>query len=202
MLGGYFSTGGDPAVHAAVERVAAGLQVTRRVELPAVEEARAAAFLITASEGGHLHLERLRARATDFDPGVVARLMAGAMVPAAWYLQAQKFRSWWREQVLPVFRSVDVLLAPATPVPATVLGQETMTIGGREMLVRPNLGLFTQPISFIGLPVVAAPLQSAAGPLPLGVQLIAAPWAETSLLRVARHLERTGICAAVPATLE
>jgi len=200
-LGGYFSTGGDPTVHAAVERVAVGLGVTRRVELPAVEQARAAAFLITASEGGRLHLERLRVRAADFDPGVVPRLIAGAMVPAAWYLQAQTFRAWWRQQVLPTFGEVDVLLAPATPVPATILGQETMTIGGREMLVRPNLGLFTQPISFIGLPVVTAPVQFAAGSLPLGVQLIAAPWAEASALRVARQLERAGICAAVPVSL-
>ena len=56
------------------------------------------------------------------------------------------------------------------------------------MAVRPNLGIFTQPISFIGLPVVAAPIQSAAGALPLAVQLVAAPWAERSLLRLAPQL--------------
>jgi Asp-tRNA(Asn)/Glu-tRNA(Gln) amidotransferase A subunit family amidase len=123
------------------------------------------------------------------------------MVPAAWYLHAQKFRAWWRAQVHSVFRDVDVLLAPGTPVPATRLGQQTMTIDGRELLVRPNLGLFTQPISFIGLPVVAAPIQSAEGPLPLAVQIVGAPWAEASLLRVARHLERNGVCAAPAAPL-
>ena len=201
VLSGYFSSGGDPAVHGAVERIAAPLGATRRVELPAVEQARAAAFVITASEGGRLHLERLRTRAADFDPAARDRLIAGAMLPAAWYLQAQKFRAWWRAQMLAVFRDVDVLLAPATPVPATRLGQETMTIGGRTLLVRPNLGLFTQPISFIGLPVVAAPVPGAAGPLPLAVQLIGAPWAEASLLRLARHLERHGICAAPAASL-
>jgi AtzE family amidohydrolase len=200
-LGGYFSNGADPAVHAAVGHVAAALGTTCSVELPAVEQARAAAFVITASEGGRLHLERLRTRAADFDPGTRDRLLAGAMLPAAWYLHAQKFRAWWREQIAAVFRDVDVLLAPATPVPATLLGQETMTIGGRELLVRPNLGLFTQPISFIGLPVVAAPVQFAAGALPLAVQLIGPPWSETSLLRLARHLEKTGICAAPAADL-
>ena len=201
VLGGYFSTGGDPAVHAAVERVATALGAIRRLELPVVECARAAAFVITASEGGCLHMERLRTRAADFDPAARDRLLAGAMLPAAWYVQAQKFRAWWREQIQLVFRDVDVVLAPATPVPATALGQETMMVGGREMLVRPNLGMFTQPISFVGLPVVAAPLQAAAGPLPVAVQLIGAPWAEASILRVARHLEQTGVCASVAVPL-
>lgn len=197
VLDGYFSTGADPAAHAAVDRVAGALGATRRIALPAVECARAAAFVITATEGGRLHIDRLRARAADFDPGARDRLIAGAMLPAAWYLHAQKFRRWWSEQVAGVFHDVDVLLAPATPVPATSLGQETMRIAGRELLVRPNLGLFTQPISFIGLPVVAAPVPRAAGPLPLAVQLIGAPWSERSLLRLARQLERTGVCEAV-----
>jgi Asp-tRNA(Asn)/Glu-tRNA(Gln) amidotransferase A subunit family amidase len=123
------------------------------------------------------------------------------MLPSSWYLQAQRFRTWWGAKVRSVFREVDVLLAPATPVPATTLGQEMMTIAGRELLVRPNLGLFTQPISFIGLPVVAAPIQRAAGDLPLAVQIIGAPGAETSLLRVARWLEGQGICAAPAAVI-
>jgi AtzE family amidohydrolase len=201
VLGGYFSRGGDPAAHAAVDRVAAALGVTRGIELPAVECARAAAVVITASEGGRLHLERLRTRAADFDPSARDRLIAGAMLPAAWYLQAQKFRAWWREQVRAVFREADVLLAPATPVPATRIGQETMTVDGRELLVRPSLGLFTQPMSFVGLPVVAAPIQAAAGPLPLAVQLIGAPWTEVSLLRLAHHLEQIGVCAAPASVL-
>ncbi|MEY4488352.1 MAG: hypothetical protein RIQ79_860 [Verrucomicrobiota bacterium] len=202
VLGGYFSEGGDPVVHAAVEKIAAALGITLRVELPEVAVARAAAFTITATEGGRLHLERLRTRAADFDPGARDRLIAGAMLPAAWYLQAQKFREWWCAQLKPVFRDVDVLIAPATPVLATLIGQEKMSLPGRELLVRPNLGLFTQPISFAGLPVIAAPIQHAGGRLPVAVQLIAAPWAEASLFRVARRLESLGICAAPAAPLD
>lgn len=201
VLGGYFAEGGDPAVHAAVKRVATALDASRRVELPSAAEARAAAFVITAAEGGRLHVNRLRERASDFDPATRDRLFAGAMLPAAWYLYAQRFRAWWRTRVLPVFEQADVLIAPATPVPATAIGQERMTIAGRELLVRPNLGLFTQPISFIGLPVVAAPVQGAAAHLPVAVQLIGRPWAEATLLRVARHLETTGVCAAPIASL-
>ena len=63
--------------------------------------------------------------------------------------------------------------------------------------MRANLGIFTQPISFIGLPVVAAPLQRPGG-LPIGVQIIAKPFNEQAALRVAAFLEKQGVgrCAA------
>ena len=87
---------------------------------------------------------------------------------------------------------VDILLAPATPVTAPKIGQEKMTIGGTETPVRPNLGIFTQPISFVGLPVAVAPRQRP-GALPIGVQIVARPWGESDALRVAFELERRGI---------
>ena len=200
VLGGYFESGGEPPAHAAVSAVAAALGVTRRVELPVPHLARAAAYLITATEAGQFHLGRLRTRAADFEPPIRDRLLAGALTPAVWYLQAQKFRTWWREQVREVFRNVDVLLAPATPLAAPVLGQDTFVFAGREVPLRASIGLFTQPITFAGLPVVAAPVHSV-GPLPVAVQLIGAPWSEGALLRVARVLEQAGACTAPVAAL-
>ena len=203
ILGGYFEKNCPPQARSAVAAVAAALGpgfTGKRVELPQAALARAAAFLITATEGGTLHLGRLKTRAAEFDPKIRDRFIAGALTPSAWYLQAQKFRAWFRAEVREIFRHVDILLAPATPVPATLIGQETMTLEGVEMPVRPNLGLFTQPISFVGLPVVAAPVHTA-GPQPIGVQLIAAPWREADLLRVARALEKSGVCTAPIAEL-
>jgi 1-carboxybiuret hydrolase len=195
-LGGYFAETGEPAAFEAVARIAKALGVERTVELPEAERARAAAYLITMAEGAALHLDRLRARATDFDPDVRDRLIAGAMLPGAWIVKAQKFRSWFRAQAAALFKDVDVLLAPATPCRAPRLGQKTMVLGGREMLVRPNLGLFTQPISFIGLPVASVPVWTGGERLPIGVQIIAAPWREDLALRVARALEARGIVSA------
>lgn len=196
ILDGYFAQGGVSASHQAVETVASTLGATRRVELPHPEMARAAAYVITAAEAGALHLSRLQRRAGDFDPQTRDRFLAGALTPAAWYLQAQKFRSWWRDQLRIVFENVDVLIAPATPLSAPLLGQSTLVFNGQEIPLRPNIGLFTQPITLVGLPVVAAPLQNADRHLPLAVQLIAAPWKETVLLRVARRLEKAGTCRA------
>jgi aspartyl-tRNA(Asn)/glutamyl-tRNA(Gln) amidotransferase subunit A len=195
-LGGYFANSGETAAFAAVDRIAKALGVVKTVDLPEAERARAAAYLITMIEGATLHLERLRARPADFDADVRDRLIAGAMLPGAWVTQAQKFRRWWRGKVLEIFEDVDVLLAPATPCRAPRLGQKTFVLDERETLVRPNLGLFTQPISFIGLPVAVVPMWTAGEGLPIGVQIIAAPWREDLVLRVAHALEMEGVASA------
>ena len=184
-MGGYFARGGMPEVFAAVERVAKAVGASEVVELDGVELARTAAFLITAVEGGNLHLDRLRARPGDFDPAVVERLMAGALVPAAWYVQAQRYRRVFQERVRKVFERFDVLLAPATPCAAIKIGQKTIEFAGEEIPARANLGMYTQPISFLGLPVVTVPVMEP-GKLPLGVQVIGAPYGEAAVLRVAK----------------
>jgi aspartyl-tRNA(Asn)/glutamyl-tRNA(Gln) amidotransferase subunit A len=191
---GYFEAGLPESAGEAVKRVVEGLGVQQSVELPEATRARAAAYVITAAEGAALHLDRLRQRAADFDPAVRDRLIAGAMIPAHAVVRAQKLRRWYRERVVALFESVDIIVAPATPFPAPAIGQTTMEIAGRMMPLRPNIGLYTQPISFIGLPVVAVPIPLS--PLPIGVQIIAPPWREDLALRVARHLERSGIAAA------
>ena len=190
VAGGYFAEGGAPEAFAAVAHVASALGVTRVVDLPDSRRARAAAFVITSVEGANLHLDRLRARPGDFDPETRPRFLAGALVPGAWYVQAQRFRRWYQEQVRAVFREVDVILAPSAPISAPLIEQQAASLGGVEVPLRANLGIYTQPISFIGLPVVAVPVWR--GAMPMGVQIIAAPWAEQTALRVAAHLERLG----------
>ncbi len=189
-LGGYFSPEGMPEADAAVQSVAAALDARGPVEVTGVAEGRAAAFLITNVESAALHMKNLRARLDDFDPDTRDRFLAGAMLPGAWYARAQQVRRWYRDQFAKVFREVDVLIAPATPFPAPEIGQRTVMIHGREVLLRPNIGLFTQPISAIGLPVCAVPVASAG--LPIGVQVIAAPWREDLCLRASKVLEKAG----------
>jgi AtzE family amidohydrolase len=194
VAGGYFRAGAFPEARTALDRVAAALGVAGEIELPEAKRARAAAYVITAGEGGALHLARLRTRARDFDPAVRDRLIAGAMIPAAHVAKAQKFRRWYREQVLALFGKVDALLAPATPCTAPLIGQQTFVFDGVELPVRANLGIYTQPISFIGLPVVTVPVPLK--PLPIGVQIIAAPWREDIALRIAHALEQAGVVGA------
>lgn len=194
IAGGYFQKNVFPEAQEAVARVAKALGATETVILPEAARARAAAYIITTTEGASLHLDRLRKRPDDFDPAVRDRFLAGAMVPAVLVDRAQKFRRWYRAKVLELFKSVDVILAPATPCVAPKLGQVTFTLDGVELPVRANIGIHTQPISFIGLPVVAVPVPLQ--PLPIGVQIIAAPWREDVALRAAAALEKMGVVAA------
>jgi aspartyl-tRNA(Asn)/glutamyl-tRNA(Gln) amidotransferase subunit A len=196
IAGGYFQNNVFPEAVEAVARVARALGAARTVEIPEAARARAAAYVITTAEGASLHLDRLRQRPDEFDPAVRDRLLAGAMIPAPLVDRAQKFRRWYRAAVLELFKSVDVILAPATPCVAPKLGQATFVLDGVELPVRANIGIHTQPISFIGLPVVAVPVPLE--PMPIGVQIIAAPWREDIALRVAYALERAGVVAAPP----
>lgn len=200
---GHFAKGGHPEAFAAVAAVAKALGTTRTVTIPHAAEGRAAAFLITMAEGANLHMANLCSRPQDFDFATRDRFLAGALLPAHWITQAQRLRARYRAEVAKLFETVDVILAPATPFVAPGIGQATIEVDGEEIPVRPNLGVYTQPISCIGLPVIAAPIADPAalgtpGGMPIGVQLIGPPWAEATLFRVAAALERLGLCAAPP----
>jgi AtzE family amidohydrolase len=193
----HFARNGHAEAFEAVAAVASALGTTRRVTIPEAERGRAAAFVITAAEGANLHLQDLVARAQDFDPATRDRFLAGSLIPATWVVQAQRFRAWYRARVAELLREVDVILAPATPYPAPALGQETIEVDGEVLPVRPMLGVFTQPISCIGLPVLAVPVPPPRpGGLPIGVQLIGAPGREDLLFRVADLLECQGVVRA------
>jgi 1-carboxybiuret hydrolase len=99
----YFSPSGADQALAAVDHVARALGAARRVTLREAARARAAAIVITAAESGNLHLENLKSRAAEFDPSIRDRFLAASLVPAAWLVQAQRFRRWYREQVREVF---------------------------------------------------------------------------------------------------
>ncbi len=199
VLGGWFhDMATDPARHA-VDRLARALGAAHTVVWPEVAAARAAAFIITNAEGSALHLKDLQTRAGDFDPHTRDRFLAGALLPAAWVQQAQRVRHWFARQVARSFEHWDVLLAPATPCVAQPIGTDFIEIAGQRMNARAGMGLLTQPISCIGLPVVTVPVWGvdAANPhLSIGVQVIAAPWREDLALRVAHELEQRGAVAA------
>ena len=199
VLGGWFRERAWLEATSAVDAVAQALGTTRLIEWPEVERARAAAFLITCGEGGALHLPDLRTRANDFDPMTRDRFLANALMPAAWVQRAQRVRHWFARRVAHSFETVDVVIAPATPCVAPAIGTDWLDIAGQRVPARASMGMLTQPISCIGLPVATVPLwgmRSSAPHMPIGVQLVAAPWREDLVLRVAAHLERIGLCSA------
>ena len=195
VLDGWFRTGAVDEALAAVDRIAGAFTDAVRVSLPGAEAARSAAFCITVAEGAALHRERLAIRPFDFDPATRDRLLAGLTLPAEAVATARRLRRRFQAEACALFETVDLLLAPSAPCAAPRIGEATITIGGVDVPVRANLGLYTQPISFIGLPVVSVPVAGMGG-LPLGVQLIGPAWREDRVLKAARWLELRGVVAA------
>lgn len=194
LLTGYFQDNAGDAASAAARTVAHALGADDEVVWPDAHIGRASAFVITAAEGGSLHLPKLRLHADDFEPLSVDRFIAGATMPVHWYARAQRARRYYRERVRALFAHWDLLLAPATPVAAPPIGTEWIEVQGVRHPCRPAMGLLTQPISAAGCPVVAAPLwPEGTGGLPIGVQLIAAPWREDLALRAAWQLQAAGV---------
>jgi aspartyl-tRNA(Asn)/glutamyl-tRNA(Gln) amidotransferase subunit A len=195
VLGGWFAQGAFPDVLEALDLIATALDARDRVILPGAQAARAAAFCLTPVEAGELHLTDLKRAAMDYDPAVRDRLLAGALLPHGVAQAAQRYRTIFRDEVRRAFQSFDILLAPASVCPAPGIGQSTMEMGGQQVSVRKNLGAFTQPISYIGLPVLAAPVNRP-GQLPIGVQIIAPAWREDLALAAGLKLQRLGVVAA------
>jgi len=199
-LGGFFMRNASAEALAAVEAVVGAVGPTTSIDLPEAEAARSAAFLITAAQGGALHLGTLRTRAMDYDPAVRDRLLAGALLPAAAYLKAWAFRDRWRRRVARLFEDYDVLLAPATPTVAPRIDDGTILIDGKPVSARANLGIYCQALSLAGVPVVAAPVRR--GGLPIGVQFVTVPGREGLLFDLLERLETDGVLGAMPVPAE
>lgn len=194
---GYFEEEATAEALDASRAVARALGANSEHVVPEARTARSAAMIVSALEGSALHLPDLKRRPGDFDPMTRDRFIAGALFPGEAYVRAQTFRRAYREALKGLFTQVDVLVAPATPMVAPHIGQDEIEIDGGRLPVRPHLGRYTQPISFVGLPVVAVPMRTPSG-LPIGVQLIGAPFQEGALLRAARFLEAKGVAEAFP----
>jgi amidase/aspartyl-tRNA(Asn)/glutamyl-tRNA(Gln) amidotransferase subunit A len=196
-LGGWFEEMATPEAVAAVDAAAAAIgahAALGQADWPDAALGRGAAFLITAAEGGALHLDDLRRRYEAMEPHSRSRFLAGALVPAAWVHRAHRVRRTYVERVDALFARHDVLLAPAVPVVAPPIGEDWIEVRGRRLPSRPSMGVLTQPVSAAGLPVVAAPIRRDG--LPIAIQVIAAPWREDHALRVAAALEQMGVAAA------
>ncbi|MDF0489686.1 AtzE family amidohydrolase [Sphingomonas sp. H39-1-10] len=189
LLGGRFRENVDPDQLAAMAAIAPDAPV---VELPDIARARSAAFVITAYEGGRLHRAALAEHAMAFDPQVRDRLIAGALLPKALYDEAQAFRAAFKQRIADLIAPYDVLLAPATPCVAPPIADPRILIDGALSPARADLGIHSQPISFLGLPSLAVPLLRP-GRLPLGLQVIGRAGSERTLFRFAARLEAQGV---------
>ncbi len=190
VAGGYFAERMTGDVREAMATACAHLEARRIVEIPCPDVARAAAYAITSSEASALRLGDLREHPEQFDPSTRFRFLAGALLPAAWYIKGKRFQTWFRSRLEELFKEVDLLLLPASPFVAPRFGEEHIEIDGTTYPIRPTIGRFTQPISSAGLPIVCLPIPGTAR-LPIGVQIVGPPDSEDRVLAAALKLEQS-----------
>ena len=158
--------------------VSAGARVDE-VKLPASFAAcHAAHRVVMAVECAAFHEEMFRGNAHQYAPKLRSFIEGGMLMPGVRYLQAQRMRRAFRREMESLVAGGDILLTPTTPSPAP----KDLTTTGDP--------LFQSPWTSCGLPTVTIPSGLSASGLPLGVQLIGAPFREDLLLAAARWCEQ------------
>ena len=180
--------GVEARVREAAEALASLGAEVREVEVPSLWDTLHAQRLILAAEAYAVHEERLETEPDRFDDQGLERLLNGAGLKAYRYANAEQRRLRSRQEFESVLESVDVLLTPAVPIPATELGQRQTTIDGYEESVYSALTRLTGPTNLNGLPSLSVPCGTTSG-LPVGLQLIGRPFDENTLYRLGRAYE-------------
>ena len=178
----------DPAVAEAVRAAAAvladaGADVVE-VETPLLDEAGAILQLIMLPEASEVHLPWLRTRLAEYGADVRIRLLTGMMLPATSTATGRRARRWYCDALGEVFERFDLLVAPQMLAQPPRIGEDTVEVGGEEVLYRLSVIPTNSPWTLAGLPVASVPCGFAAG-LPVGLAIIGCRFAEATVLRAA-----------------
>ena len=130
-----------------------------------------------------VHEERLKAEPDRFDDQGLERLLRGENLEAHRYANAQQRKLRSVEEFSRALADVDVLITPAVPITATLIGQRETSIEGYKEAVYSALTRLTGPTNLNGFPSLSVPCGLDASGLPVGMQLIGLPSAEATLYR-------------------
>ena len=150
-----------------------------------LEQAVNALVVINLAEPAALHTSWLADRADDYGEDVRLLLQAGLGISAVEYLQAQRYRTDLRRQMLENFRRADVILAPTLPFTAPLKGQRHVPIHGRDDDVLTGNMRFNALASLGAFPALSLPAGFDGAGLPIGMQLIGPDGSEHRLMALA-----------------
>ncbi len=157
------------------------------ISIPFVDSNAAVALAIMGSEAASVHEKNLSERPGDYDPGLRSRLMAGSLVTARDYLKAMRLREVIRKEVLR--KKFDLIATPTCPMGGTKLDQTHIEIKGSTFPLIEAWTRFTRLWNITGFPAISVPCGFDKSNVPLGLQLIAKPFEEATLLRAAYAYE-------------
>ena len=153
--------------------------VVKEVAWPMYRYATPIATIIQMAEATSYHADLVRSRGSEYAPPVRLLLEAGFFLSAPQLNRAQQARTLFVKQSLELFRDVDVLAGPMTPITAHKIGAAEVTVGATKMTPRAALTQYTRPYNLSGFPAMSVPcgFTSSQPTLPIGLQLFAKPFA-------------------------
>jgi len=175
----------EKAVRAAATRFAELGARVEPVRLPGIEPATDLSRLILLAEATALHQKNLRARRQELGPDVRALLEQGEFILATDYLNAQRARRRFLEELEGVFRRVNLLLTPTTPITAAPIGQAAVDVNGQSEDVRLASTRLVRAFNLAGVPALSLPCGFDSEGLPIGLQIVGKPFDEATVLRAA-----------------
>jgi aspartyl-tRNA(Asn)/glutamyl-tRNA(Gln) amidotransferase subunit A len=144
---------------------------------------------IRLAEAAAIHSNWLKIRPEDYSEDVRRMLIQGMHIPAVDYLQALKFAKKARHEYMKVFKKVDVIIVPTTILTAPKLGETLVTIDDKNFQIRQALLRNNTLFNCTGLPVISIPAGLSKDNMPIGVQIIGAPYEEEKILSIAYAYE-------------
>lgn len=181
----------EAAVPAVKELVRAGVAalgvMVREVDLPFREFVPAAFSTIQLAEAALVHRERLREAPETLGADVRRLLLLGAATMAADYVQAQRVRQAFFDEMLALLDETPCAVLPTTLVPAPMVDDEEVETGLGRLPTREALIMATRPFNMAGLPVCSVPIGTVDG-LPVGLQVVGRPFEDLTVANLAQHI--------------
>ena len=174
----------EAAYRAAIKTLRAIGFELRAVALPGFEVSEKASAKILLAEAAAYHLEHLEQHADQIGADVLTRFKWGLDVTGVEYALARRTQVEWHHQLTQLFTSIDALVLPATPFPATRIDESDPVA-----LSRGNLTRFTRMFNLTGSPAIVLPCGRTAAGLPIGLQIVGPHWQEEKIIQVARAYE-------------
>jgi aspartyl-tRNA(Asn)/glutamyl-tRNA(Gln) amidotransferase subunit A len=176
------------AFRAAVQTAAAlGAHVTE-VRLPDAGALNVIGRVVQLAEASGLLAGYLNRR-DEFGADVLALVEQGRLIPATDYVNAQRARRLLTRDFSKIWMNLDCLMTPATPMTAPKIGEMSVVFGSLTEDVRSAATRLARPFNVLGWPALVLPCAFSAEGLPIGLQLIAPPKQEDTLLQAGAALE-------------